>query len=107
MFTARYLTSFPSKSFFPEKAGLVPWGFTDSRTSLFWDSNNRNPEDWSIVILEHGFEPEEFSCSVPEFLIQEIKGVNQSYLLPSNIREDPHFYRYSDHDLEWIDVSNT
>ena len=99
----RYRDHFPGLCWYPDADGLMPWGFSDSRTALFWDTNYDDPEAWPIVILEYGFEPERFPCSVTEFLVREIQGENGSFLLPANIRTNPHFYCRVDSG-EWIDV---
>ena len=36
---------------FPEKKGLLPWGYTDNGDELYWETDDKF-EDWKIVIYE-------------------------------------------------------
>lgn len=46
--------SFPDDfpyNIFPEKDGLLPWGYTDNGDELYWQTS-KNIEEWKIVVYE-------------------------------------------------------
>lgn len=57
---------------YPEKDGLLPWGYTDNGDELYWKTNDF-PEKWSIVIYE-SVSPEyhEYKMQLTEFLYKII-----------------------------------
>lgn len=85
----RYGPDFPQFSFYPVIPGLFPWGFTGSRTTLFWLICQEKLEEWPIVILDPGFEPEIWNMSVPEFLWKHLTGELRSSLYPGNLVSNP------------------
>lgn len=57
---------------YPEKDGLLPWGYTDNGDELYWKTNG-SPEKWSIVIYESASpEYHEYKMQLAEFLYKII-----------------------------------
>lgn len=39
---------------FPEKNGLLPWGFTDNGDELYWETG-LEPDKWNVVVCKYNF----------------------------------------------------
>jgi len=56
---------------FPEKNGLLPWGFTDNGQELYWKTGSA-PDEWSVVVCE--YDCYEYKMCMTEFLYKILSG---------------------------------
>jgi hypothetical protein len=60
--------------FFPERGGLIPWAHYDTIVTLFWRSDDDDPDNWQIVAASEDLEWEEFSGDTIQCLLQVVRG---------------------------------
>ena len=57
---------------FPDKNGLLPWGYTDNGDELYWKTSDKH-SDWEIVIYEsRSVEYYHYKMGIAEFLYKLI-----------------------------------
>lgn len=73
---------------YPEKEGLLPWGYTDNGDELYWKTNS-SPEKWTIVIYESASpDYHEYKMQLLEFLYKTITGELICDVFPKEIFEE-------------------
>lgn len=56
---------------FPNKNGLLPWGYTDNGDILYWLTEGE-PEKWFVVVYDSRSENYKYELTMTEFLSQII-----------------------------------
>lgn len=57
---------------YPEAGGLFPWGMDQNGNSMYWRMNG-SPNDWPIMLREHGFPKlEEWDLPMTTFLAKAL-----------------------------------
>ena len=70
---------------YPEKDGLLPWGYTDNGDELYWKTSS-SPENWEIVIYESASsENHNYKMSLAEFLYKLITKQLICDILPDDL----------------------
>lgn len=73
---------------YPEKDGLLPWGYTDNGDELYWKTNSSS-EKWSIVIYESASpEYQEYQMQLTEFLYKIITKELVCDVFPEDLFEE-------------------
>ncbi len=78
---------------YPERGGLLPWGFTDNGDNLYWVTRGDSNE-WPVV-LNASRQPayEYYDCSMTEFLAKVLQGELESHIMPSDLAESEPLFR--------------
>lgn len=70
---------------FPEKKGLLPWGYTDNGDELYWETDD-NFENWKVVIYEsRSANYFYYEMGLSEFLYKLICNQINCDIFPDNI----------------------
>jgi hypothetical protein len=71
---------------YPDKGGLLPWGFSINGDHLFWFAQGE-PQEWTIAVDEsRGASFETYNDSMSSFLVKLLKKEIQSEILGDNLR---------------------
>jgi hypothetical protein len=71
---------------YPDKDGLLPWGFTINGDHLFWFTHGE-PQEWQIAIDEsRGASFENYNESISSFLVKLLKKEIRSEILGENLK---------------------